>query len=324
MIKTPQKQRGFINAIIGGIGGALGSKATTDAASTAAEAKNLATAETKRQFDITQEQLAPYREAGERGLGAFEAMLNQYGEYEVPSDIPEAYVSPKNLPALQDFESGDYFNRIESNIPDEFSYSNEDFMGSPGRAARLEGGLAALSARGLNPEGMEGVSQNLANREFGAARGRAYDSYLTDVGRESERYGRGVDEYGRLTGREAELYGRDRQSYLDDMNREQESGRRAYRDYTTDVAREEEQYRRGLESYGRDYIDPMNRYAKLAGIGESTTTGLGGLRQGFSGQIARNTVDAGRLLASGELGAAKAMAQGFNQAGRSLADYGRR
>lgn len=320
MIKTLKKQKGFLSAIIGGIGGALGADATESAAKGAAESRDISTAEQARQFDITQAQAEPYRAAGERGLGAYETMLNQYGEYEVPSDIPDTYISPKNLPELREFESGNYFDRIQSNIPDDFSYSNEDFMASTGRDVRLQGGLDAVQARMGETAGLDGISQNLANREYGASRGRAYDDYTTNVQREGEQYGRGVDEYGRLTGREAELYGRNRQSYLDDVGQEQEQASRSYRDYTTGVSREEEQYRRGLESYGREYVDPMNQYARLAGIGEATTTGLGGLRETFSGQVAQNTVDAGRLRAAGELGSARAYAEGARNVGRSLAD----
>lgn len=322
--KTLVKERGFIGAIIGGVSGIMGGKATEAAAETAARAKDMATAENKRQFDITQEQLEPWRESGERGLAQYETMLDQYGDYEIPSNLPEAYISPKNLPELQNFESGDYFDRIQSNVPDEFSYSNEDFMSSPGRQTRLEGGLSAVQARMGNVEGLEELSQNLANREFGRSRDRAFQDYTTNIQREKDVYGRGVDEFGRSVNREAELYGRGRQDYLDKVARESELSSRDYRDYMSEVGREEEAYRRGLEKYGREYVDPLNQYAQLAGIGESTTTGLGGLRESYSQNIAQNITDAGRLRAAGQLGAANAQATAFGQAGKSLQDYWRR
>lgn len=315
--KTLNKQKGFIGAIIGGIGGIMGGKATEDAAETAARSKDLATKESRRQFDITRSQLEPFRLAGLRGLEAYERMLPEY-ERDIPSNLPEAYVTPKDLPAMYDFQAGDYFDRIESDIPDQFAYGEEDFMASPGRATRASGGLEALEGRNIDMEksGLAQLNEQLANREYRKSRDRAYQDYQTDVSRETERYGRGLEEYGRLTDRERELYGRERQSYLDAMGREAELARRDYRDYQTGVASEEETYRRALEKYGREYVDPLSRYAELAGIGQSTTTGLGGLRQSYSQTIGQNIADVGRLEASGELGKARAYATAIGNIGK--------
>ena len=55
--------------------GYLGSEAAGEAAGVQAAAAGAATAEQRRQFDITQEQLAPFREAGVAALGQQQALL---------------------------------------------------------------------------------------------------------------------------------------------------------------------------------------------------------------------------------------------------------
>jgi len=317
-------QKPFIGAIIGAVsniaGGVIGGRASQRAAEIAAGSRDVATAEQRRQFNITQGQMEPFRAAGERGLSRYEEMMGQQGP-DIPSNIPAGYRSTTQVPDPYQFESGDYRGLIESDLPEDFDYSTEDFMGSAGRTAREAGGMEALARRGVSGYGLEDLSSNLANKEYTRSRGRAYEDYLTGVAREEDRYGRSVDEYGRQTGREATLYGRGRQSYLDEAARERELDRRSYLDYTTGVGREEEQYRRGVERYGREYVDPLSRYAELAGIGQSTTTGLGQLRQNYAGDVAANTASAGRIQAAGEIGRAGAYSQAASGVAQNLADY---
>ena len=81
----------FLGAIAGSvIGGLFGSSSADKAADAVAKAEAAKAKETRRQFDITQEQFAPYRESGGRGLAEYEQRLGGYGEAEgfIRSDIP--------------------------------------------------------------------------------------------------------------------------------------------------------------------------------------------------------------------------------------------
>jgi len=59
------------------VSGVIGSKAAGEAADVQAGASQAAIAEQRRQFDITQEQQAPFREAGVVALGQQQALLGQ-------------------------------------------------------------------------------------------------------------------------------------------------------------------------------------------------------------------------------------------------------
>jgi len=224
-------------AIIGGatlVSGYLGSKATGKAAGQSADAAQRGVDEQARQFDITQEQYKPFREAGLRGLSKYENLANQ---------------------------------EQVGNIPSSFSYTAEDFATGkdPGYEFRRSEGLRALDrvmgrrgqlGSGARYRGLMDLGQNLASAEFGAARGRAFQ------------------------------------------------------DYSTQVSREQEQYQRG-------YVDPMNRYAGLAGIGQSATTGLAGLRGNYASNVSNLYGQQGQAQAAGTLGQAGAWT-GVIQSGMGL------
>ena len=69
-----------IETLIGGglalVGGMMSSDAAKDAAQTQADATNAGIGEQRRQFDLTREDYAPYREAGKRGLAQYETEIN--------------------------------------------------------------------------------------------------------------------------------------------------------------------------------------------------------------------------------------------------------
>lgn len=298
---------------------AAGADASKTAAYQTAAGRQRATKYEKEQFDITQEQLEPYREIGLSGLQNYEEMLGEYQDREagIRSDVMDAYQSGTNIPELQRYDVGDYEGRIQAGAPEDFAY--DDFANDPGRLAAIQGGQEAVRSR-MGEAGLEGMgemSENLATRQYGPAYGRALEEHGLGSQRAQDVYLRGIDEYGRLTGRNQELYGRNRQDYMDAVAREQELESRAYRDYGTRTARQEEQYQSDLEAYGRDYIDPMNQYANLSGIGQTTTTGLGQLRQSYADRANRNISGIGRAQAAGTL----AQGQAYSSAIGSLGSY---
>lgn len=311
----------MLGAIIGAVsqigGGILGQQGSIEGAQIAAQSRDAATREQARQFDITQAQLEPFRAAGLRGLSQYEQMLGQYGDIPISNNLPAPYQSNRDL-ATFSFAPGDYGHIVQSNLPGEFSYSNQDFQNDPLRNAAIAGGNQALANRGLNAYDPS-LAGNLATNTYSAARGNAYQDYQSRVEREGDVYNRSAQEYQRRTSREDQLYNLERQRYLDSLARSATTDQRAYQQYQTEVAREAEQRQRDLETYGRLYTDPLSRYAQLAGIGQATTTGLGSLRQSYADRVSANTIESGRLLGAGQLGAQNAWA---NAAGNIAQIYG--
>lgn len=58
------------------VGGMMSSNAASDAADTQAASTDRATGEQRRQFDLTREDYAPYREAGKQALGQLQTEIN--------------------------------------------------------------------------------------------------------------------------------------------------------------------------------------------------------------------------------------------------------
>ncbi len=273
-------------AIVGGtalVSGYLGAKASGRAAQQSSDATQRGIDEQARQFDITQEQYKPFREAGLRGLNKYESMLNS--GYVNGGPPPSRTLLGGIRPSGEALSSAGIFGgkvlarsagtkvgsgpaiRWSENMPSSFSYTAEDFNKGkdPGYEFRRSEGLRALDrvkARrgelmsGSRYRGLMELGQNLASQEFGAARNRAFQ------------------------------------------------------DYQTQVAREQEQYQRG-------YVDPMNRYAGLAGIGQSATSGLAGMRSNYASNVANLYGQQGQAQAAGTLGAAGAWT-GAIQSGMGL------
>ncbi len=266
------------------------------------------------------------------------------GQFQSPTNIPQPYQSPTNIPGAYQGQAGDYFGRIESQVQPGFQFGREEFdqYKDPGYDFRREEGLRALergNARGgqrnsgYNTRSLMELGQNLGSQEFGRARERAFGDYQSRIGREEQIYGRGVGDFGRRVGRESELYGRGRTQRLDEMGveqggyargrqgvadqtaREREQYGRNLRDYGLGVEREQAQYGRDIEAYGRNYVDPLNRFGALSGVGQTTAQNLGGLRSATAQNIGQNIGQAGAYRAAGTLGTAGAYAGGIGALG---------
>lgn len=153
-------------AIVGGavigVGGSIvagkaAGKGAKKAAETTAAAADAATAEQRRQFDIAQEQLAPFRDIGEESL----FMLSDLLGLEAPTGEGEA-ARPRS----------DQFGSLTQR------FTGEDLAQDPGFQFRLKTGREALeksaAARGGLLSGRTGKAltefgQQLGSQEFGAA-----------------------------------------------------------------------------------------------------------------------------------------------------------
>lgn len=136
-------------------------------------------AEQKRQYDIGQENLAPYREAGQQALGEYQGMLGDYTPGELP-DFQGQYQDPGAFQGVTNLQ--------------------ED----PGYQFRLSQGLQALdrmsSRGGERYSGKRGIAlqdygQQSASQEYGAAFSRSLQKYGVDVQRADSSYGRDMGKY---------------------------------------------------------------------------------------------------------------------------------
>ena len=154
-----------IGSAIGGISSLLGGQAAGEGAAQAgkdqAYAMREGTAENKRQFDIGQENVAPYLEAGKYGLEQ-------------------------------------YLGGLKQDLPQWGGFTAADMQNDPGYQFRQEQGLCALdrmyASRGQGYSGNRGIGlqqwgQNFASQEFGAARARAFQDYSTSLSNHLTRLG---------------------------------------------------------------------------------------------------------------------------------------
>lgn len=205
-------------AAVAAVAGAVGTASSASSATRKAKQMNTdRIREQARQFDITQEEAKPWREAGVRGLDRFEGMVGGQGAYEqgIRSNVPDSFVSSKDVPEAFSFNRED-FNKYKD--PGYEFRKEESMRGLDRRLARSGNRGSGYSSRAL----ME-LSQNLASQEFGAARGRAREDYQSEIGREKELYQRDLRDYGFAVDREEATYGRDidryKRQYTDTLNR---------------------------------------------------------------------------------------------------------
>ncbi len=313
------------------IGGAMSS---SSAAKKAKKGQQEAAAERRRQFDLTQKQQAPYREAGAKGLKSYEDLLGDRQTYEdkIQSNIPDAYQNDSVIPDAFSQQAGDYFGKIDNNVQQDFQFGRQQFdqYKDPGYDFRMEEGQRALersNARGgkrnsgYNTRSLMELGQNLGSQEFGAARDRAFQDYQTGVDRESQRYGRSAQDYGRRTGREGELYGRGRQQRLDETLRENAQYGRNVDDYNRSRSTEQQQYGRSVDEYNRTYTDPMNRYSGLATMGQNTVVNAGSQRQDMANANAAGMAQSGRTDAAAEIAKGDAYAGAIGAMGGAYQDW---
>lgn len=191
----------FVKGALGGVaapilgGTALGIADTLIGANAAEKASEQALAgtmagieEQRRQFDVSQENLAPWRTAGSKALGRYAGYGHsrvREGDYIPASEVPE--FDPRQL----EMDPGYQF-----------------------RLAEQERGINRASAgmgKFLSGNRLEEIMQRsgqLASQEYDKAYGRGLTEYDIARQREALGYERGLGAYARATGREEDLLNR--------------------------------------------------------------------------------------------------------------------
>ncbi|MBL4591201.1 MAG: hypothetical protein JKY96_04510 [Phycisphaerales bacterium] len=170
-----------IGAVASVAGGAIAGSGARGAARSQARAARSQIEEERRQFNETKQDLAPYREAGQRGLEQYDNLINSQSDYE---------------------------GLIQSNVQDPFQFGAEEFeqYKDPGYEFRLAEGARAVNntfanlgkrVSGERFAGLQNYAQNAASQEFRAARGRAAADYDNQGSLEQQTYNRGVSDYDR-------------------------------------------------------------------------------------------------------------------------------
>ena len=230
----------FIGSIVGAIITANASKKAAKAQERGAkragevelEAQDRALTAVREMFDISREDLAPYRETGELALQDLDALIRG-GEFAAE-------------PAF------------------EFDYTLADFEADPGYQFRLSEGLKAIersgAARGLALSGrqlkdLQRFGQGLASEEFGRAYGReyqeAFNEYIT--GRE----GRNL-RFNRL----ASLAGLGQTSSTTSANLAAQTGAQQAGIISSTGARLSDLQLQAANARASGYIGPANAYAQ--------------------------------------------------------------
>lgn len=141
--------------------GALAAKGSKDAGAAAAAGANNATAEQRRQFDLVNQQQAPWREAGQRGLTALEQLLGTSGQG------PANYDQFTNSPGYQ-------FQLQQGTQAAERSAAARGLLGSGNTLAALNEYGQGLAGTTFNQhlnqlQGLAGIGQGATNATSNAA-----------------------------------------------------------------------------------------------------------------------------------------------------------
>lgn len=199
-------------AIVGGslISGYLGSEAAGEQADASREGTAASIAEQRRQFDLTREDTAPYREAGVNALRTLE------GELQRPGDTLPRYSYGGEQP---EFAGGDRFQFDLEGDPG-YQFARDEAIKETNRQMAAGGKYGSGNRLAEIADRVTGVASQYADQAFrrqlaasGENYGRGVQEYGFDVNREAGEYGRGLTSYGLESQREQDLYGRE-QNYL--------------------------------------------------------------------------------------------------------------
>lgn len=278
--------------VVGGLalGGYLGGRGAERAADRTASATQAGINEERRQFDITQENLAPYQEAGRGALD----ILSTYGRsqvapgdyipgttipnflysgqpisytggtgnvpiFNVESDIPQL-PGPGNQPIYTPISNIPTFT-TETEVPI-FDPANIDIYSDPSynfiveeteRAINRNAAGAGQLLSGNRFDALQRNAANLASREYGNIFNRALQTYGVQRGAERDIYDRDIDRFNIERGRERDIYGRNLQSYDIDRLREQNQFDRSLQRFNLARGAEADLYRRGVQGFEADY-----------------------------------------------------------------------
>jgi hypothetical protein len=283
-------------------GGAIASGAAKSAANTQAAAAAEANRILQQQYEQSRADLAPYREAGYRGLAAQEALTNQ------PIGFDPYTATPTLDPAQYAFTA--------PNQPlDPAAYKFAPTTGQqvldddPGYQFRLSEGMKALqstnAAKGglLSGGAVKGAlkyGQGLASQEY-------EKSYARGLARNEQDWNRAI-------------YGNE-MTYNRALKENELGYGRSYQQNADLAARNRDQYSTNYQAQMGTRQQRFNELASLTGLGQTATKEGNLLGANLGGALSGNITGAGAARAAGDVGSANAWSGALGGIGNAANNY---
>lgn len=262
----------------------LGAMSSANAADAQSESAAKSTAEQRRQYDLTRQDQAPWREAGLGGLNKLEYLLGT-GE----TDLTRDQVRQNLLSQFTKTENAG-MPAIWNGVGDD----NLDLA-----MASLSGPKTSVDEAGLNAAidaEMARMAEMKADPDYGSLlRDFGLEDFTKDPGYDF-RLSEGEKGINRSLAARGGLFSG--------------AAGKALSRYNQDFASNE--YGNAYNRYNTNQGNKFNRLASLAGIGQSATNQIQQAGQNASNNISSNMIGAGNAQASGIMGIGNAISGGLN------------
>jgi len=262
----------------------LGAMSSANAADAQSESAAMSTAEQRRQYDLTRQDQAPWREAGLGGLNKMEYLLGT-GE----TDLTRDQVRQNLLSQFTKTENAG-MPAIWNGVGDD----NLDLA-----MASLSGPKTSVDEAGLNAAidaEMARMAEMKADPDYGSLlRDFGLEDFTKDPGYDF-RLSEGEKGINRSLAARGGLFSG--------------AAGKALSRYNQDFASNE--YGNAYNRYNTNQGNKINRLASLAGIGQSATNQVQQAGQNAANNISSNMIGSGNAQASGIMGIGNAISGGLN------------
>lgn len=264
----------------------LGAMSSANAADAQSESAAMSTAEQRRQYDLTRQDQAPWREAGLGGLNKLEYLLGT-GE----TDLTRDQVRQNLLSQFTKTEN--------AGMPAIWNGVGDDNLDSPFSMASLSGPKTSVDEAGLNAAidaEMARMAEMKADPDYGSLlRDFGLEDFTKDPGYDF-RLSEGEKGINRSLAARGGLFSG--------------AAGKALSRYNQDFASNE--YGNAYNRYNTNQGNKFNRLASLAGIGQSATNQVQQAGQNAANNISSNMIGSGNAQASGIMGIGNAISGGLN------------
>lgn len=262
----------------------LGAMSSANAADAQSESAAMSTAEQRRQYDLTRQDQAPWREAGLGGLNKMEYLLGT-GETDLTRDqvrqnLLSQFTKTENagMPAIWNGNGDDNWDLAMASLSGPKTSVDE-----AGLNAAIDAEMARMAEMKADPD---------------------YGSLLRDFGLEDFTKDPGYD--FRLSEGEKGI----NRSLAARGGLFSGAAGKALSRYNQDFASNE--YGNAYNRYNTNQGNKFNRLASLAGIGQSATNQVQQAGQNAANNISSNMIGSGNAQASGIMGIGNAISGGLN------------
>lgn len=290
----------------------LGAMSSANAADAQSESAAMSTAEQRRQYDLTRQDQAPWREAGLGGLNKLEYLLGT-GETDLTRDqvrqnLLSQFTKTENagMPAIWNGVGDD---NLDNGTPSNYGVryigdsdggtieAGRDWITAPYTAGTQSG--STIDETGLNAAidaEMARMAEMKADPDYGSLlRDFGLEDFTKDPGYDF-RLSEGEKGINRSLAARGGLFSG--------------AAGKALSRYNQDFASNE--YGNAYNRYNTNQGNKFNRLASLAGIGQSATNQVQQAGQNAANNISSNMIGSGNAQASGIMGIGNAISGGLN------------